>query len=69
MEFIGFLIAKLEAIMQKKTYYCFGGPINQCCFEQEGECWVVVVHDMEVCTLDSGFALTSPTKFIMFVCN
>lgn len=60
-EFIGFLIAKLEAIMQKKTYYCLGELINQQCCKWEGECWVVVVHDRGVYSWLSGVALTSPT--------
>lgn len=45
MEFIGLLIAKVEAIMQKQTF--LGGLRNQQCCEQEGKCWVVAVRDIQ----------------------
>lgn len=45
MEFIGFLIAEVEAIMKKYTF--FGGLINQQCYEQDGECWVAAMHDID----------------------
>lgn len=45
MELIGFLLTKVEAVMQKQT---FGRDlINQQWCEQRGECRVVAMHDMQ----------------------
>lgn len=61
VEFIAFLIHKLEAIVQKKSH-CFGELkyLQRC----KGECCVTGVHDTGIYCCLAAFALISHTTFM-----